>query len=177
MLSGADLSELISKADLVVRPFSEELVRENGLEMRIGGELASMTRGSSTFDVATDDPQRFFAREEADMYVVHANEHILLHTIEYLELPQDIMGFLNLRSSFARLGLTIPPTIVDANFRGQLTIALTGGAFPVRLYCGDPVFHLVFAKLSSEAKPYSGRYQGQVGVTLPSFDSLEMRPK
>jgi dCTP deaminase len=80
------------------------------------------------------------------------------------------MGFVNLRSSYARIGLTIPPTIVDANFEGQLTIELVGGDFPVKLYAGDRFLHVVFARLSSIVeKPYSGKYQGQKGVRLPSF--------
>ena len=108
--------------------------------------------------------------ERGKEFVINPREHVLLHTIEYIKLPLDLMGFVNLRSSYARIGLTIPPTIIDANFEGQLTIELVGGDFPVKLYAGDRFIHVVFAKLSSPVeKPYMGRYQGQRGVRLPSF--------
>jgi dCTP deaminase len=80
------------------------------------------------------------------------------------------MAFVNLRSSYARIGLTVPPTIIDANFEGQLTIEMIGGEFPVRLYSGERFIHVVFAKLTSPVeKPYSGRYQRQRGIKLPVF--------
>ena len=82
------------------------------------------------------------------------------------------MAFVELRSTYARLGLFIPPTIVDANFEGQLTIELVGGPFPVKLYKGDRFLHIIFAKLTSQVeKPYMGKYQGQRGVTLPKLDA------
>ena len=100
--------------------------------------------------------------------MIKPNEHVLLVTEEYLRLPNDIMAFVNLRSSFARLGLTIPPTIVDAGFEGQLTIELVGSTFPIKLKRDTRLLHLIFAKtLSPVERVYQGRYQGQTGVTLP----------
>ena len=93
-------------------------------------------------------------------------------TLEYLELPNDAIAFVNLRSTYARLGLTIPPTIVDAGFRGQLTIEVVGSEFPIKLKSGERFLHLIFAKtLTPVEKPYRGKYQGQQEVTLPKFES------
>jgi dCTP deaminase len=79
------------------------------------------------------------------------------------------MGFVNLRSSFARVGLSLPPTIVDKGFKGQLTLHLIGGSFPIRLYAGDRLFHIILAKLASDSISYGGVYLGQRGVTYPKF--------
>jgi len=77
------------------------------------------------------------------------------------------MAFVNLRSSFARLGLLIPPTIVDAGFEGQLTIELIGSSFPVKLKKGTRFLHLIFDRtLTPVEYPYRSKYQGQRGVTL-----------
>ena len=108
--------------------------------------------------------------EKGDSFIINPHEHVLLYTIEYLNLPEDIMGFVNLRSTFARTGLIVPPTIVDANFEGQLTIEVVGSEFPVKINVGDRFLHVVFAKLTSPVeKPYIGKYQGQTGVQLPLF--------
>jgi dCTP deaminase len=85
-------------------------------------------------------------------------------------MPDDLMGFVNLRSSYARIGLTIPPTIIDAGFEGQVVVEVVGGEVPVDLYPGDRFIHVVFAKLSKPVeKPYRGVYQGQRGIVLPRF--------
>jgi len=171
ILSDFDLWNYIRNKRLVIEPFREDVVRENGLDLRLGKQIARMKKSSEIFDVHDDyNIAEFYELEEAESFVINPGEHVLLHTIEYIKLPLDLMGFVNLRSSYARVGLSIPPTIIDANFEGQLTIELIGGEFPVRLHAGDRFIHVVFARLSSPVeKPYSGRYQGQRGVKLPSF--------
>ncbi len=170
ILSDFDLWNYIRSGRLAIEPFSEDIVRENGLDLRIGRQIARFNKNTQVFDTKESDSRDFYCFEEGDSFVINPSEHVLLHTMEYLALPKDLMGFVNLRSSYARIGLTIPPTIVDANFEGQLTIELVGGEFPVKLYAGDRFLHVVFARLSSIVeKPYSGKYQGQKGVRLPSF--------
>ncbi|BAJ51455.1 dCTP deaminase [Candidatus Caldarchaeum subterraneum] len=170
ILSDFDLWNYIRNGRLRIEPFSEDVVRENGLDLRIGRQIARFNKNSKVFDTKKSDAANFYTIEEAEEFVINPHEHVLLHTLEYLALPKDLMGFVNLRSSYARIGLTIPPTIIDANFEGELTIELVGGDFPVKLYSGDRFLHVVFARLSSIVeKPYTGKYQGQRGVRLPSF--------
>ena len=170
ILSDFDLWNYINAKRLVIEPFKEDIVRENGLDLRIGSKIARMKKTEKEFDTHNSEPSEYYVVEEGESFTIHPREHVLLHTIEYVKLPVDLMGFVNLRSSYARIGLTIPPTIIDANFEGQLTIELIGGEFPVRLYSGDRFLHVVFAKLTSPVeKPYSGKYQGQREIRLPSF--------
>jgi len=170
ILSDFDLWNYIRSGRLKIDPFSENIIRENGLDLRIGRQIARFNKNTQVFDTKNSDSKDFYYFEEGDSFIIKPLEHVLLHTVEYLALPKDLMGFVNLRSSYARIGLTIPPTIIDANFEGQLTIELVGGDFPVKLYAGDRFLHVVFARLSSIVeKPYSGKYQGQKGVRLPSF--------
>ncbi|HDJ67129.1 MAG TPA: dCTP deaminase [Nitrososphaeria archaeon] len=171
ILSDFDLWNYIRSGRLRIEPFREDVVRENGLDLRIGEEIARMKNSEKLLDThAHEDIEEYYVIESGKEFVIHPREHVLLHTIEYIKLPLDLMGFVNLRSSYARIGLTIPPTIIDANFEGQLTIELIGGDFPIKLYAGDRFIHVVFAKLSSPVeKPYEGKYQGQRGVRLPSF--------
>lgn len=155
---------------LIINPLSPDTIRENGVDLRIGGAVGRLENMDRVFDPHRDDPRKFIHIEEGEEFIIHPNEHILLHTLEYIKMPDDLMAFVNLRSSYARIGLNIPPTIVDANFEGELTIELIGGNFPVVLHKGDRFLHLIFAELSSKpVKPYSGKYQGQRGIQLPIF--------
>jgi deoxycytidine triphosphate deaminase len=87
-------------------------------------------------------------------------------TKEYLELPDDLMAFVELRSTWARRGYFLPPTIVDAGFKGNLTLELLSySKEDVRLAVGERFAHLIFAKTSSPCEPYTGKYTGQHGIT------------
>lgn len=167
ILGDRDLKYYLEKGLIVINPLSKDSVRENGVDLRIGSEIARFRKTSFVYEEGSD-PGRFFEIEKGDEFVIYPNEHVLLVTEEYIKLPNDVMAFVNLRSSFARLGLFIPPTIVDAGFEGQLTIEVVGSAFPVKLRRGTRFLHLIFARtLTPVENPYNGKYQRQRGVTLP----------
>lgn len=144
-------------------------MRENGIDLRVGNEIARFKKTDKVFD--PDNPDySFFDVQRGEEFIISPHEHVLLVTEEYMKLPNDVMAFVNLRSTFARLGLFIPPTIVDAGFEGQLTIEVVGSSFPVKIRRGTRFLHLIFARtLTPVENPYQGKYQGQKGVTIPRF--------
>lgn len=173
ILSDIELLNYIREKLLVVEPFDEEIVKENGLDLRIGNEIARIIGTTEIIDIRTPDLERFYQRESVNEggFTIRPNERVLATTLENITLPESLMAFCELRSTFARLGISIPPTIVDAGFSGNLTIELLGGAAPVRLYPKIRFLHVVFAKLSSPVKkPYRGKYYKQKGVTLPKIE-------
>lgn len=89
----------------------------------------------------------------------------LVHTMERVELPADMVGQILIRSSFAREGLVGSFALVDPGFRGQLTLAfLNMGKTDAAIAEGERVAQLILARLENPAeKPYSGRYQDSKG--------------
>ncbi len=169
ILGDRDLKYYLEKRWIEIDPLEDDTVRENGVDLRVGNEIARFKNTEKVFKPSSsiDD---FFSKEQGESFVIGTNEHVLLVTREYVKLPNDVMAFVNLRSSFARLGLFVPPTIVDAGFQGQLTIEVIGSQFPVEMTAGTRFLHLIFAKtLTPVEKPYTGKYQTQKGVTLPKF--------
>jgi len=173
ILSDTDLLEYIRSGRLVVEPFAEEMVRENGLDLRLGEQLCVLRLRSRVLDVNADcDLSEYYHCIEArdGSVVLEPGDTVLLHTMEYIRMPNDLMGFVELRSTFARLGFQMPPTIIDAGFEGQLTIEVTAPPFPTKIRVGTRFLHVVFARLTKAvSRPYRGRYQGQRGVTLPKL--------
>jgi dCTP deaminase len=169
ILSDFDLRKCIEEKRIVIDPFTENCLRENGIDLRLGGEIARIKSSNTLLDYRDcADLEKYYEVERGESFIVNPHEHILITTLERIKLPVDIMAFIELRSTYARLGLTIPPTVVDANFEGQLTVGVTGTSFPIKLYVGDRILHLIFAKLTNPvSKPYLGKYQYQRGVTLP----------
>ncbi|TRM73779.1 dCTP deaminase, partial [Sulfolobus sp. E5] len=147
---------------------------ENGVDLRVGNEIARFKKMDKPFNIDDDNISQLFVKETGEEFIINPHEHVLLVTEEYVKLPNDIMAFVNLRSSFARLGLFIPPTIVDAGFEGQLTIEVVGSEIPIKMKKSVRFLHLIFARtLTPVENPYQGKYQKQRGVTLPRFNSLE----
>jgi dCTP deaminase (EC 3.5.4.13) len=169
ILSDFDLVNYIRSGRLVVEPFSEDIVRENGLDLRVGGEVCELVSTDAVFDPYTaTDLDLFYKCFRAEELVLKPRSIYLVATVEYLKVPPELMAFVELRSTFARMGLSIPPTIVDGGFEGQLTVAIHTSAFPVKLRKGTRLIHAVFARVTTPVqKPYAGRYQGQKGVVLP----------
>ncbi len=171
ILSDRDIEALIRLGDLKVDPLRDDTIRENGLDLRRGRGFCRFKETKKVLDTRSpSDPEEFYECGEDESIVVKPYEHVLLHTEEYIRLPDYIAGLVNLRSTFARLGLYIPATVVDAGFEGQLTIEVIGSSFPVRLYAGERFLHLVLLRLSSPARnPYNGAYAKQKGVRLPKL--------
>jgi dCTP deaminase len=165
ILGDRDLKNYIEKRWITISPLSSDSIRENGIDLKVGNEIARFKKTASIFD--SNKPEEFFLRERGSEFIIHPHEHILVTTAEYLSLHNDVIAFVNLRTSFARLGLFIPPTIVDAGYRGELTVEIVGSEFPVRLMSGTRFLHLVFARtLTPVERPYAGKYSEQRGITL-----------
>jgi len=166
ILGDRDLKYYLEKGRIVISPLFQDTIRENGVDLRVGGEVARFKEINEVYEDGKDI-RSFYDIEKGNEFVIYPNEHVLLVTEEYVKLPNDVMAFVNLRSSFARLGILAPPTIVDAGFEGQLTIEVLGSAFPVKIKRGTRFLHLIFARtLTPVENPYRGKYQGQRGVTL-----------
>lgn len=172
ILNDREIRKYISEGWLIV-PGSEvstsDLIGPNSIDLRVNGKIVRLRNSDEVFDPhKVEDVGNHFVEEKCEEFIIKPREHLLLSSIEYLKLPRDIMGFVLLRSTYARLGLSIPPTIINAGSEGELTIELIGGPFPVKIRRGDRVVQIVFIKLSSPAqRPYKGRYQNQKGPTLP----------
>ncbi len=171
MLSDGTLRELIEKGELVIEPLYEDAIRENGVDMRIGSEIAFPVVRGEVIDPTKDDPAKHFSVREIpdEGIIIPGNTSVLLVTEEHVKLPNYVAALCGLRSSIARWGFVAPPTLIDAGFEGQLTIeVMWTRPAPVKLYRGIRFLHVVFFRTDRPVqRPYSGTYQGQRGVTLP----------
>jgi len=148
ILTGRDIKWYIEKDLLKIDPVDEEQFRENGLDMK----LSILEPAYDLYD------------ESYKHTLIHGHSH-LLTTIEYMEVPNDLMGFVELRSTWARKGLILPPTIIDAGFKGTITLEVFNGGKDIEIPFGQRFAHIIFSKLTSPAIPYIGKYQNQKGIT------------
>lgn len=144
ILSGRDIRWYLETGELSIEPITEEQFQQNGVDLI----LEDLDGHPAEFEPLT------FA---------------LAATREILTFPDDLMAFVELRSTWARSGLLLPPTIVDAGFSGNLTLEIFAARrLPVPY--GERFAHLIFARLTGPSMPYRGKYQGQRGITGPRAD-------
>lgn len=173
-ISDFELEHLIKSGRLVIQPFAEGTIRENGIDFRITSEVARHKPHGADFIFDPHDETHTletYAITNEDRIVIGPNEQVLLSTMEYVELPDDIMGMVELRSTWARHGFSIPPTIIDAGFKGTITLEVVNNApYSIALRPKERFAHTIFFKTSSRVEnAYKGNYMGQRGIKLPKL--------
>ncbi|MGC9137235.1 dCTP deaminase [Caldivirga sp.] len=170
ILARGEILKLIKDGSLSIEPFTEDVVRENGLDLRVGNEYAIYAFENQVIDPCElESTRHLFSIVEAKdgRIIIPPRSFALLTTMEYVKFPRDVIGFCNLRSTLARYGLGVPPTIIDTGFEGNITIeVINNSGNYVVLRPGMRFLHVVLAKTIGEAK-YQGKYLGQRGVTPP----------
>ena len=117
------------------------------------------------------------AAEES--FVIHPGEFCLGRTLEWVELPDDIVARIEGKSSLGRLGLIVHATagFCDPGWKGTLTLELNNlTRVPIKLYPGLPIAQLSFMTLDRPAlRPYGSpelgsHYQGQRAATESRYE-------
>lgn len=111
--------------------------------------------------------------EQDQAFFLHPGELALASTLESIMVPDDLVGWLDGRSSLARLGLMVHVTAhrIDPGWQGQIVLEIfNSGKLPLALRPGMDICAINFETLSSPAeKPYNKRkdakYHNQSGPT------------
>lgn len=109
---------------------------------------------------------------DGDAFFLHPGELALAVTHESVTLPADIVGWLDGRSSLARLGLMVHVTAhrIDPGWSGQIVLEFyNSGKLPLALRPKMKIAALNFETMSGEAEhPYNKRadakYKDQTGA-------------
>lgn len=96
--------------------------------------------------------------------------------MEYIKLPNDILGYIIGRSSWGRLGLVIATaTLIHPGFAGVITFELTNlGDVPIALYPGIRIAQLSFHKCYVEMEEITKSIY--YGSTSPGFSKIYKDP-
>ncbi|WP_213991167.1 dCTP deaminase [Sodalis sp. dw_96] len=115
---------------------------------------------------------------EGGAFYLHPAELALAVTLESITLPDNLLGWLDGRSSLARLGLMVHVTAhrIDPGWRGRIVLEFyNSGKLPLALRPGMLIGALSFEPLSGPAaRPYNRRedakYRNQQGAVASRID-------
>jgi len=109
----------------------------------------------------------------AESVVLGPRECVLACSQDTYKMPLGYFGLIQTKGSLARMfvSATANDGQVEPGYSGKVTLELINHSpFAVALRPGAAVAQLFILRCSSEVlKPYSGRYQGATGPTLPTF--------
>jgi dCTP deaminase len=115
------------------------------------------------------DAMRTIEVQSHEPFIMQPGDFALASTVESLELPDDLLGRLEGRSSIARLGITVHSTaaVFEPGWIGTATMELSNlGRMAVALYPGMRICAFSFEQVSSAVSvPYrqklNNKYAGQ----------------
>jgi dCTP deaminase len=109
-----------------------------------------------------------------DGFYFPGHTFVLASTIERFIMPNNIMGVVHDKSSWARKGLTVQNTVIEPGWQGHLTLELTyHGDDELYIMARDPIAQIVFHWLDAATEqPYQGKYQNQARGPQPAIEEI-----
>jgi len=102
-------------------------------------------------------------------FLIPPNSYALGHSVEYFQMPEDILGICMGKSTYARSGLIVNTTPLEPGWKGRLVLELANSTpLPLRVYANEGIAQVVFSR--SDKRPAvtygdrSGKYQDQKGL-------------
>lgn len=99
----------------------------------------------------------------AEDLIMWPGRFALASSIEKFRVPDDILGQVTDKSSWARRGITVQNTVIEPGWSGYLTIELVNHSWKfVRIRKGSPIAQILFTRITQNTdRPYNGKYQCQ----------------
>ena len=93
---------------------------------------------------------------------------LLASTVEYFDMPDDVVGIVHDKSTWARQGLSVFNTVIEPGWNGFLTLELVfHGNKEITIPAGAGIAQVIFSSLAHDAA-YDGKYQDQKDEPVPS---------
>ena len=185
-LSDVDIEQKIASGDIIIDPPpGHDAIAGISVDLRLDHRFRVFNNNSVThLDLSGDrdqlnrDIDRIMSKEieipKDEALYIHPGELILGATMESVSIPDNLVGWLDGRSSLARLGLMVHVTAgrIDPGWEGQIVLEFyNNGRLPLALRPEMVICAMSFETLSSPAeRPYNKRenakYRGQKGAVF-----------
>ena len=176
VLSDLDIRKALESGRIKIDPFPD-LDKQLGsisVDFRLGRTFMVFEHSRFSYidprhPQSIGDAMRTIVVEDDEPFIMQPGDFALASTMESLELPDDLLGRLEGRSSIARLGITVHSTaaLFEAGWVGTATMELSNlGRMAVALYPGMRICAFSFEPVSTPVSiPYrlkkNNKYAGQ----------------
>jgi len=167
----------------MIEPYEDRQVRDGvisygvssyGYDMRVAREFKIFTNVLSSIVDPKDFDPKSFVEFEGDYCIVPPNSFALACSVEYFRIPRDILTICVGKSTYARCGIITNVTPFEPEWEGFVTLEISNTTpLPAKIYANEGIAQVLF--LQGNAPPdvsyrdKRGKYQAQVGITLPKL--------
>src|SRR5215470_12269185 len=152
----------------MIEPFEGRQVRKGvisygvssyGYDMRVAREFRIFTNVLNSIVDPKEFPPKSFA---------------LARSVEYFRIPRNVLTVTVGKSTYARCGIITNVTPFEPEWEGFVTLEISNTTpLPAKIYANEGIAQVLFFRGEEEPevsyKDKSGKYQSQVGVTLPKL--------
>ncbi|PPC90358.1 MAG: dCTP deaminase [Methylobacter sp.] len=169
----------------MIEPFEKNQVREGsrgrmisygtssyGYDVRCSDEFKIFTNINSAIVDPKDFDENSFVDLKSDVCIIPPNSFALARTVEYFRIPRDVLTICLGKSTYARCGIIVNVTPLEPEWEGHVTLEFSNTTtLPAKIYANEGVAQMLFFSgdevCETSYKDRGGKYQGQIGVTLP----------
>ncbi|MFD0250935.1 hypothetical protein ACFVGX_08485 [Streptomyces sp. NPDC127113] len=184
-LTGIELRRRIASGSLEIhsldpqQPFNvDSQVTEDSIDLRLAPIGLVLKAGIESLDYLSDNLDYAYNIVEikASGMDLQPMRPFLTQTLEAICFPDELVGLVVTRSTFARLGIMancLAPKFA-AGIRWAFPLQLVNlNSVPVRIYPYAPVAQLMVSDTSGESVGYRGKYQDAYAPTAPRIGDRE----
>ena len=143
-----------------------------GYDIRVSDEYKIFTNVNNSII----DPKNFdsasFVDFTGDVCIVPPNSFALARSVEYFRIPRDVLTICVGKSTYARCGIIVNVTPFEPEWEGYVTLEISNTTpLPAKIYSNEGLCQVLFFQSNEDCrtsyKDKEGKYQEQIGITLP----------
>lgn len=165
ILSKKDILKEIKKNKIKITPFHEKNINGASIDLTLDNKFRKFKRSIRRIEVSESVDYKDYTNliEVKDYLILKPNETVLGITKEKIKLPDNVCGWLQGRSRFARLGLLVH---ISSNFiqpgidNKQVLEMKNVGKITLKIKPGLKICQLILEKVSSNSE-YKGKFKKQ----------------
>ena len=167
ILSRNEILENIEDGKIVIVPFNCSQVGPTSIDLTLGNEFRVFKKVGKIFqikeDINIDEVTDLVKIEEGDCLLLMPGELVQGITKENIKLPQDLAGWIEGRSRYARIGLMIHVTagLIQPGCNNKQVLEISNmSPMPLGLYPGTRICQIVLEEVKGKAE-YRGKFREQ----------------
>ncbi len=182
ILSDKEIKQYVKKYKMIT-PFELSQKRDGiisyglssyGYDFRIANDFKIFTNVNNTIV----DPKNFDSKSFVDLKgkecIIPPNSFALGRSVEYFCIPRDVLGICLGKSTYARCGIIVNVTPLEAGWIGYVTVEISNTTpLPVKIYANEGICQVLFLRGSQVCQisyaDRKGKYQKQQKLTLPKI--------
>lgn len=166
ILSKSEILREIERGRIKVEPFDIQNLGPASIDLRVSDEFRIFKKVHEIYHVRdnADYAEITTVKKVNDYFLLMPGETVHSVTVEKITLPDDICGWLEGRSTFARLGLMVHVTasFMQPGISNKQVLEINNVApIPLAIYPGTKICQFIFQKMIGTAV-YEGKFKNQL---------------